>query len=162
MAQVLLSLGSNIEPRKRYLSEAVSRLSELIEIKRVSGLYQSASVGFEGDDFLNAALLAETDYTPIELLEIIHRIEQQGGRVRSEQIESYVSRTIDIDIVFYDRHILLTPVLIIPHPRFAERNFVLKPLAEIYPDFIDPVSQLSLSELISKSSPSTDCILHAE
>jgi 2-amino-4-hydroxy-6-hydroxymethyldihydropteridine diphosphokinase len=158
MAQILLSIGSNIEPRARFLRSAIKELDSRLNVVKVSSLYETEALGFDGDDFLNAAVLANTELTPLQVLELLHEVEQLGGRKRSE-VEGYASRTIDLDLIFYDNYILISPELIVPHPKFAERNFVLKPLVELYPRWIDPLSQLTLVELLSLSKDAGRCEL---
>lgn len=158
MAQILVSIGSNIEPRARFLRNAIKELDSRLNVAKVSSLYETEALGFDGDDFLNAAVLANTELTPIQVLGLLHEVEQLGGRERAE-IEGYASRTIDLDLIFYDNHILISPALIVPHPKFAERNFVLKPLVELCPDWIDPLSQLTLVELCSLCKDDGRCEL---
>jgi 2-amino-4-hydroxy-6-hydroxymethyldihydropteridine diphosphokinase len=102
--------------------------------------------GYDSENhFLNAALLLETPLAPEELLSSIHRIENELGRQRTHT--SYTDRTIDIDILLYDNIILHTPTLTIPHPLMHLRQFTLKPLVEIAPDYVHPVLQQTLLQL---------------
>jgi 2-amino-4-hydroxy-6-hydroxymethyldihydropteridine diphosphokinase len=93
--------------------------------------------------FLNTVVEADTLLAPQELLEICQTVEEENLRKRKKE-----SRTLDIDIIFYGDWILKTPSLTIPHPEFHNRRFVLEPLAEIAPDFVDPVSRKSVRHLL--------------
>jgi 2-amino-4-hydroxy-6-hydroxymethyldihydropteridine diphosphokinase len=161
MANVILSIGSNIEPRAQHLKDAVRELKKHLEVKAVSSLYESEAVGFEGDAFLNAAVWVVTDVSAMEVLNILQQIENKGGRVRSSD-SGYTSRTIDLDLIFYDAQIIVTSELMVPHPRFALRKFVLVPVCELIPEWIDPISQLSISDLLVQCKDSNACILFSD
>jgi deoxyguanosine kinase len=159
MADVILSIGSNIEPRAQHLKDAVRELKKHVEVKAVSSLYQSEAVGFEGDAFLNAAVWIVTDVSALEVMKILQQIENKGGRVRSSE-PSYTSRTIDLDVIFYAQQVLITPELIVPHPRFSFRNFVLMPIEEIASSWLDPISQKTIRDLRIASSDKSLCELY--
>lgn len=161
MANVILSIGSNIEPRAQHLKDAVRELKKHMEVKAVSSLYQSEAVGFEGDAFLNAAVWVVTENSALEVLNILQQIESKGGRIRSKE-SGYSSRTIDMDLIFYDYQVIISPDLIVPHPRFALRKFVLVPVCELIPEWIDPISQLSISDLLAQCKDSNACILFSD
>jgi 2-amino-4-hydroxy-6-hydroxymethyldihydropteridine diphosphokinase len=136
---IYLSLGSNLGNRLFNLQRAVLLLQkELGPILEISGVYKSPSWGFEGEDFLNACLSLETDKTPSEVLEILLKVEKEMGRQRSEGA-GYQSRNIDIDLLYYNSEIIQTDELTVPHPQMHLRRFVLKPLADIAPQFYHPV-----------------------
>lgn len=144
MAQVLLSLGSNLEP-ERHLRAAIAALRARCGAVRVSPVYRTAAVGFDGPDFLNCAALVETDLGVHALDTWLHALEDAQGRDRSGP--RFGSRTLDIDIVFYDDLVLDGPGhLRIPRPELAHA-FVLKPLADLAPAFRDPVTGSTLTEL---------------
>lgn len=135
---IYLSLGSNLGNKLFNLQRAVLLLQkELGTILKISGVYKSKSWGFEGEDFLNACLSAETEYTPAEVLHIILKVEQDMGRLRSKG-EGFQSRIIDIDLLYYNSEIIQTDDLSVPHPQMHLRRFVLKPLADIAPQFYHP------------------------
>lgn len=144
MTTVLLSLGSNLEPR-RYLQAAVAVLRQRFGEIRVSPAYLTPAVGFEGPDFLNNAVQLETDMPLLELNDWLHAVEDAHGRDRSGP--RFSDRTLDIDVVYYGDLVMEGPKhLRIPRPEL-KYAFVLKPLADIAPAFIDPVQQRSLAQL---------------
>lgn len=144
MTTVLLSLGSNLQPQQ-HLHAAVAALRERFGAIRVSPAYRTAAVGFEGPAFLNNAVAIDTD-VPLDALDAwLHALEDAHGRDRSGP--RFSDRTLDIDVVFYGDLIVEGPGhLRIPRPEL-KHAFVLKPLADIAPDFIDPVSGLPLAAL---------------
>lgn len=146
-----LSLGSNIEDRFDNLQQACFLLKDIGEIHRISSIYESEPLGFEAaTQFLNLALSIETKLSAHELLKAVNVIESDLGRVRSID-GAYISRTIDIDIIFYNNAQISSQELTIPHPFFNERNFVLVPLNEIAEGLIDPQSGKTISDLLNRS-----------
>lgn len=136
---VYLSLGSNLGNRAFALQQALFRIGQRAgPITAVSPVYASPAWGFEGGEFLNLCLALETGLSPADLLETLLDIEQQLGRERLPEA-GYQSRTLDIDILYYGREVVCLDALEIPHPRLAERAFVLKPLADIAPQAYHPV-----------------------
>ena len=149
MAIVYLSLGSNKENRIGYVQQATSLLglSENISIIRTSAFYETEPWGMSSDKwFVNAVVEIKTSLTPHELLIECQRIEKQLGRERSSE-GVYDDRTIDIDILFYNREIINDSDLIIPHRYVHLRAFTLVPMLELAPDFVHPVLNKSISDL---------------
>ncbi len=142
-----LILGGNIGNRNDYLNQGVKLLEKKAgKILRFSSIYESEPWGCVHENwFLNQVVEIETDLTPEDLLNVTQDIEYQLGRTRTTK--NYQARTLDIDILFYGKHILNLPNLIIPHPRIAERLFVLEPLSQLIPEFIHPVLFQSISTL---------------
>jgi len=141
---VLLSLGSNVEPA-RHLHAAVQALRERFGPLRVSPAYRTPAVGFDGPDFLNNGVLMHSDLALDALEDWLHALEDRHGRDRSGP--RLGDRTLDVDVVFYGDLVVQGPgKQRIPRPEL-KHAFVLKPLADIAPDFIDPLSGRSLAEL---------------
>jgi 2-amino-4-hydroxy-6-hydroxymethyldihydropteridine diphosphokinase len=151
LKKVYLLLGGNLSNTEQLLSDA----RELLElsagsIHATSSIYQSQAWGFESDDlFLNQVVSLFSIHEPLQLLDIILNIEKQLGRVRHG--EGYSSRSIDIDILFYNDQIINEPELIIPHPRLHQRNFTLVPLNEIAPNLIHPLLKQTVRQLLENS-----------
>ncbi len=143
---VILSLGSNLGDRLRYLERALEQLRRELKIERVSSVYETRPVG-EADQpwFLNLVCYAYTQMDPHTLLWYIQAIESALGRQRSE--DQFAPRTLDIDIVAFEDRVIEEPNLEIPHPRMAERAFVLEPLAEIAPEWLHPVENKTAREM---------------
>lgn len=148
--KVYLSLGSNLGNRRATLQKAVFRIHQRAgSILDISSVYENPAVGFEGDDFLNICISLLTPLSPEELLDTLMQIEREFGRVRSEA-KTYGSRTLDIDIVYYGAEVVKTDRLVVPHPQMQHRNFVLKPLADIAPQFYHPVFQKDTRNLLQE------------
>ena len=144
MTTVLLSLGSNLRPQ-HYLQAAVAVLRERFGTISVSPAYRTPAVGFDGPDFLNNAVMLDTDLPLGELDDWLHAVEDAHGRDRSGP--RFSDRTLDIDVVYYGDLVVEGPGnLRIPRPEL-KHAFVLKPLADIAPDFIDPVRGLNLQQM---------------
>jgi 2-amino-4-hydroxy-6-hydroxymethyldihydropteridine diphosphokinase len=142
---VYLSLGSNIGDRAANLNAAIDRLRVLGEVVAVSSFYETEPVEFIAQAwFLNCAVALDTEKTPQQLLAGIVDIEQQLGRRRGRKKGP---RIIDLDILLFGNSIVDDPGLTIPHPAMHERRFALEPLAEIAPDALHPVLQLTIREL---------------
>ena len=135
MTRAVLALGSNLGEREATMVEAVRRIADAdgIELVAVSTFHESVAVKPDGPDaeapaYLNAVAIIETELVPDDLLALANGIEADLGRVRGER---WADRTLDIDIVVYGEVVLATELLTIPHPRAAERDFVLAPWLEI-------------------------------
>ncbi len=147
MAVVYLALGSNVGDSTHHIKQATELLSKILHDMRQAPLYSSKAVGYtDQPDFLNTALSGETNLSPEELLAAVKLVEQEVGRVATFR---WGPREIDIDIIFYDDLRMETDTLTIPHPRFRERDFVLRPLCDLNPELIDPISQQSVTALLA-------------
>ncbi len=145
---VYLSLGSNMGNRFEHLQNAVNALFEEVgSIVKISSVYETPAMGFEGDPFLNCAVWLQTELKPSKVLKKILDIEKKIGRKRNAS-KTYTSRPIDIDIIFIDGEILQTEKLTVPHPEMQNRKFVLQPLAEINPELIHPISNKKIIKLL--------------
>lgn len=143
------------------LAAAALRLQSLGHISARSSLYSTEPVGFTAQPrFLNAAVALETNLAPHELLDRLMAIEKDFGRDRSS---GFVNgpRTLDLDILLFDDLIVREPGLEIPHPRLAERAFVLVPLDEIAPQIVDPRSGRTVSQLLHDLFPDSESKSHA-
>jgi 2-amino-4-hydroxy-6-hydroxymethyldihydropteridine diphosphokinase len=144
---VYLSLGSNIGDRETHLRSAIEQLeSPALHIVRVSPIYETAPVDYADQRwFLNLAVEAGTDLFPLQLLSRIQKIERALGRIRTVPKGP---RTIDIDLLLYGNAVVHSASLEIPHPRMAERRFVLAPLADLAPDLRHPVTRLTVRQML--------------
>lgn len=147
MAKVYLSIGSNLGDQEQLIAAACEAIAARIgTIKKVSSIYESEPWGFESvNNFLNQVLLVETSLSPAAIMLEISYIESKLGRERNGR--GYTSRTMDIDVLFYDHLILYTPELIVPHKQLHKRRFILEPLKEIAPDFIHPLFSITIKEI---------------
>ncbi|WP_419213826.1 2-amino-4-hydroxy-6-hydroxymethyldihydropteridine diphosphokinase [Maribacter sp. X9] len=145
-----LSIGSNLGNRRFLLQKAIFEIGKKAgEIKQISALYETPAWGFEAEDFLNACIEIQTLLTPEELLTTILAIEADYGRKRGE-LQGYQSRTLDIDIIYYEKEIIATERLTVPHPRMQDRKFILKPLADILPQFYHPILNKDTRNLLQE------------
>lgn len=146
MTTIFIALGSNLGDREGNLRAAVAALREAgIVIRRGSSIWQTAPIPANQPAYLNATVAAETTIGPQELLAVLKRIEQDLGRMPTWR---WGPRTIDLDILFYGELTIETPDLTIPHPRIAERGFVLAPLAQVL-DGPLPILGASARELLA-------------
>ena len=147
MKTVYLSLGSNVGNREEMLQQAVRLLaSAAFRITRMSSVYETEPQDVRGQPwFLNMVLEAETTLFPRQLLGRIQKVEQQLGRRR---LAPKGPRTIDIDILLFGTAVIDTTGLTVPHPRMAERRFVLEPMTELAPDLRHPVLRRTMRELL--------------
>jgi 2-amino-4-hydroxy-6-hydroxymethyldihydropteridine diphosphokinase len=143
---VAIALGSNLGDRRGHLTWAFDRLADLLSHVRVSSILETEAAGVPDDQppYVNAAAVGETTLGPHQLLDALLDLERTRGRVRTGWRSA---RTLDLDLILYGDAILDEPGLRVPHPRFRERAFVLQPLAEIAPDWVDPETRLSIQEL---------------
>ena len=147
MHKIVILLGSNQGDRKSLILKATKLLQIQIGIySTASSLYESEAWGFRSESaFLNQVLVLETNLSPQEVLQIALTIEKELGRISNA--DGYASRTMDIDLLFYDDQIIEEKDLQIPHPRLHLRRFTLEPLAEIMPDFVHPILNKTMHEL---------------
>ena len=148
---IILSIGTNIGDRERNIENAIVALAEIGKVTAISPIYTSEPWGFESENgFYNTVLTMESELLPLDLLQETQRIERELGRTTKTTTE-YADRVIDIDIIAYGQTIIETPELTIPHKLMHLRNFVLYPLADITPNWVHPILQLSVQELKNKS-----------
>ena len=154
MATVYLGIGSNVGDRQAHIQKAVALLreNEHIQVTAVSSLIETEPVGgVPQGKFLNGALRIQTDLMPNDLLQALKGIERRCGRVKAQPNGP---RSLDLDILLYDDVVIVEgKTLSIPHPRMAERAFVLGPLSEIAPDAVHPRLQKTVRELLDPAPP---------
>lgn len=145
---VYLLLGSNMDDRAALLDRSRKLIGkEIGDVKAASAIYDSEPWGFDAEkNFLNQVLLVETGLDSRQLLEIVLNIERRLGRVRVTGA-GYTSRTIDIDILFFNDSIIHEKDLEVPHPRMHERMFTLIPMQEIAADYVHPAIQKTIRQL---------------
>jgi 2-amino-4-hydroxy-6-hydroxymethyldihydropteridine diphosphokinase len=146
MALTAIALGSNLGDCLAFVEAAVQTLSRDPDIILVSQShwYQTIAIGPAQPDYVNGCVVVKTVRSPQSLLQLLLDIEQQFGRERTEH---WGPRTLDLDLLLYDAVVLQTPFLNLPHPRMTERAFVLIPLAELLPQWVDPLSGLTILQL---------------
>jgi 2-amino-4-hydroxy-6-hydroxymethyldihydropteridine diphosphokinase len=147
---VVIALGSNLGDREAAFKFAIDRLSDLIPNLTVSGFIETDPEGEGLEDqppYLNAVVVGETSLTARELLDHLLAIEHAYGRQRPYP---GAPRTLDLDLILLGETIENSPGLQVPHPRFRRRSFVLEPLAAIDPAIVDPVTKLSIAELLKR------------
>lgn len=145
--KVFLGLGSNLDDRALLLQNALEEISIKVgPISLKSEILETEPWGVtDQPNYLNQVICVHTELYPLALLNTIHEIETKAGRIRTEK---WGSRTLDIDILYFENWHFKTPELQIPHPYIAERDFVLQPLFEIAPDFIHPTLMQSTEDLL--------------
>lgn len=156
MATVYLAIGSNLGDRSANIEKAMMLLKEHEDIKILafSSLIETEAEGGRSAQkkFLNGAIKIDTDLLPLDLLSQLKMIERRLGRVKTDEVNA--PRPMDLDILFYDDVVIVEgKSLTIPHPRLAERLFVLKPLSEIAPDLIHPRLNKTIKELYESLNP---------
>jgi 2-amino-4-hydroxy-6-hydroxymethyldihydropteridine diphosphokinase len=146
--RVAVALGSNLGDRRGHLDHAVAALQHLLSNLSVSLYYDTVPVGVLGPQpvYLNAAAVGETPLPPRALLDALMAIEGTRGRTRPHP---NAPRTLDLDLILFGENVIDEPGLVVPHPRFRERRFVLQPLAQIAPELRDPVSGKTVGELLA-------------
>lgn len=145
-----VALGSNLGDKQAYMENAIKALKERsdVRVKKVSSFYETKPYGgVEQEDFLNGAMEIDTLLNPMELLELLQSLEKEAKRERKVH---WGPRTLDLDILFFENQIISTETLNVPHPDMKNRDFVLKPMAEIAPYFIHPVYRQTMSEMLNQ------------
>ncbi len=156
--QVVLSIGSNYGNRLENIESCLQLIHhQVATVVKVSKVYESPSWGFESDPFYNIAVVVHTYDSADIILNKVLAIESQMGRVRNEN-SGYQSRSIDIDIIAFDNEIINTAQLKVPHPLMQERIFVLKPMLDLNLEWIHPILNQTVSELLFATDDKSDCI----
>ena len=153
-----LSLGSNQGDKQKNIQAAVYQISEKIgHVTKVSSIYKTRSLGFEGNNFFNICIEVATSLNPESLIKNVLQIETELGRKRTDTL-NYQNRIIDIDVLLFDDDILFYDDLKVPHPRMLERKFVLVPLAEIAPDIIHPIVKKTILICLQNCNDNSEII----
>lgn len=157
MANVYIGLGTNLGDKEQNLRDAVHRIEEQIgKVLSLSAFYVTAPWGFASENsFLNAAACVETQLSPLEVLQETQTIERELGRTKKSVNGAYSDRLIDIDLLLYDDLVLSATSadgaeLNLPHPLMAQRDFVMRPLAEIAPALQHPVLKRTMKEILDE------------
>jgi 2-amino-4-hydroxy-6-hydroxymethyldihydropteridine diphosphokinase len=148
-----LGIGSNVDAR-RNIGAGLQALSEEFGDLALSPVYLSRAFGFEGNDFINLVAAVETDRQPLALKVFLRNLEAGHGRTRD--VPRFSDRTLDVDILLYDDLRLISPALELPRPEIYSASYVLRPLSELAPELVDPISGRTFSELWDKFSDKND------
>ena len=152
--KLVLSLGSNLGNRYAYLLRAIHKIEKYFNSKPVvAHFYETPPWGNENQSrFINTAIYLHTDITIDQCLKKVQAIEKEMGRLKTEK---WGPRIIDIDILFYEYDVLETDIITVPHQHLHQRAFVLKPLQDILPNFIHPLKNKAIIQLIEDIDDNT-------
>lgn len=139
-----ISIGSNID-KNIHIPSSISALKNQFDNIVLSSLYETEAVGFEGDDFHNLIVQFDSALTAKQVAKLLRQVELDHGRTRDSR--KYAARTLDLDLILYGRQVISDGRLQIPRDEIERYAFVLEPLAEIAPDLLHPVSNISYAEL---------------
>jgi 2-amino-4-hydroxy-6-hydroxymethyldihydropteridine diphosphokinase len=153
MNKVYLLIGGNMGDRMANLKDAINHIEQQIgNIELKSSIYETAAWGQTNQpDFLNQALLVDTHLEAAELMNKLLSIENLMGRIRTVKLGP---RTIDLDIIYFNNEVISTNLITIPHPKLAERNFVLTPLFEIAPNYLHPILNKTNASMLKECGDS--------
>ena len=155
--QAILSIGSNQGNRLENIQKCIQLIQlEMGTVFSVSKLYESPSWGFESDSFYNCAIAIHTHKSAQKLLSGLLKIEKKMGRIRNQQ-DGYQPRIIDIDVISFENDIIKTASLVVPHPQMQKRLFVLIPMNDLQIEFIHPILNKSIQELIDDCEDESSC-----
>ena len=151
--RAVVGLGSNVGDRLGYLRGAAQRIARICHVERASHVYETAPVGGPPQaPFYNAALLVTYEGEPLDLLAALHGVEMILGRTRTAADVRWGPRAIDLDVLWIEGLAMESETLVVPHPRLTERAFALRPLVDVAPDAIDPISQLPYTRLFDEEA----------
>ncbi|SNR17346.1 7, 8-dihydro-6-hydroxymethylpterin-pyrophosphokinase (HPPK)/deoxynucleoside kinase [Tenacibaculum jejuense] len=151
-----LSLGTNQGNKTENLQNAIDLIAEEVgSILKIASIYETASWGFDSNDFYNTCIKVSTYLPPEQLIQKLLWIEKELGRVRKTS-DSYADRLIDLDVLLFEDEIIFTPELIVPHPRMLDRKFALAPLAEIAKNVIHPIAKKQIVNCLKECSDTSE------
>ena len=152
MERCYVLFGSNMGDKDAIFAQACLLINNRCGcVVQVSAAYESEPWGFEAEEwFLNRVIVVETDKSPEELLQKLLDIERDLGRIRHPEIHTYISRTADLDLLYYGHRVINTDMLTVPHPRLHLRRFALVPMCEVAPEWVHPVFGLTQQELLQQ------------
>jgi 2-amino-4-hydroxy-6-hydroxymethyldihydropteridine diphosphokinase len=151
MAKVFVGIGSNLGDRAAHIALARAELAILPRTKlvAVSPVYETAPLGsVPQGPYLNAAARLDTDLDPYDLLDALHAIEAKAGREPPQRRRKWGPRVLDLDILLYDNRVISSDELVVPHPLLHERWFVLRPLADLAPQVVHPLLEMTIGDLL--------------
>jgi 2-amino-4-hydroxy-6-hydroxymethyldihydropteridine diphosphokinase len=170
-SNVIVGLGSNMGDRIVFLAQALVLIEkEAGHIVASSSVWETEPWGFDADElFLNMVIVLETSMEPLKLIQLFRSVEGRmgrppaaGGQPGRRGMGKYESRIIDIDILFWEDRVISLPGLEVPHPKIADRRFVLAPLCEVAPGAVHPVTGLTAAEMLDMCEDSSDVRLATE
>jgi len=156
VSTVYLGIGSNVDA-ENHVRAGLSELRQKFGSVCISPVYRSASVGFEGNDFLNLVACVETELQPLHLKQWLNELENRYGRLRD--VAKFSDRTLDIDILMYDDLYMRLPELSLPRGEILHFAHVLKPLADLAPDLVHPVCRQTIAQLWAAFEGEHDALL---
>ena len=146
-AEAYIGLGGNLGNPRETFERALEKVSAFAEVRDISRLYRSKPYGFpDQPDFLNAAIRLATELEPLTLLRELSEVESELGK---KEVRKNGPRVIDLDLLLYGEEVYASDELTLPHPGIAERDFVLRPLHDLAPNLVHPVSRRTVSELLA-------------
>ena len=146
MSQIFIGVGSNVD-REKNIASCINKLKEIYESLSISPIYETTSMGFSGPNFYNLVCKFETDEKLHDLKLNLNKIEIAHGRTHGET--KFSSRTLDIDILYYDSLVMETDNITVPRSEIIRYDFVLRPLVDIAPDFMHPKEKLTNQEILN-------------
>ena len=153
-----VSLGTNKGNKFKNLQNAIDLIADEVgAIQKISSIYKTDAVGFDGDEFLNAVIKVSTYLPPDTLMRTLLELEEKIGRIRTEK-KQYSNRIIDLDILLFDNEIIFSKTVIVPHPKMLDRKFVMVPLVEIAANKIHPIEKKQLNSCLLNCSDSSEII----
>ena len=149
--RVFIGIGSNVGDRRAYYHKALTQIAALPKARLVktSSLYETEPHGEAKTWYVNGVIEIETEFTPLELLQCLQKIELDLGRKRTPEIKKWAARKIDLDLLLFDNQTIESSTLTVPHPELHKRRFVLLPLAELAPHLTHPRFGVTIVELLT-------------